>query len=122
MMNEALNQVRRDEQKQNNALLKTRMYWLKNRENLKVDEKSRLDKLLQMNLKTSRVYRLKLDLQELWRMSDPEAAHKFLNRWFWRVTHSRLNRFMNSAGQLSDIGMGSSILRVQKFQMGLSKR
>ena len=66
------------------------MYWLKNRENLKEEEKSRLDKLLQMNLKTSRSYRLKLDLQELWKMSDPDAAQRFLKRWFWRATHSRL--------------------------------
>ena len=90
MMNEALNEVRREEQKENNELLKTRMYWLKNRENLKEEEKSRLDKLLQMNLKTSRSYRLKLDLQELWKMSDPDAAQRFLKRWFWRATHSRL--------------------------------
>lgn len=90
MMNEALNKVRRDEQKENNELLKTRMYWLKNRENLKEEEKSRLDTLLQMNLKTSRTYRLKLDLQELWKMSDPKAAQQFLKRWFWRATHSRI--------------------------------
>lgn len=65
-------------------------FWLKNREKLKEDEKSRLDKLLQMNLKTSRTYRLKLDLKELWKMSDPDAAQRFLIRWFWRVIHRRL--------------------------------
>ena len=54
LMNEALNQVRREEQKENNELFKTRMFWLKNRENLKEEEKAKLDKLLQMNLKTSR--------------------------------------------------------------------
>ena len=66
------------------------MFWLKNRENLREEERSQLDKLLQMNLKTSRAYRLKLDLQELWKMSDIEAARKFLKSWFWRATHSRL--------------------------------
>lgn len=90
MMNEALNEVRREEQKENNVLLKSRMFWLKNRENLKVEEKSQLDKLLQMNLKTARAYRLKLDLQELWKMLDPDAAQRFLKHWFWRATHSRL--------------------------------
>lgn len=90
MMNEALNEVRREEQKKNNELIKTRMCWLKNRENLKEEEKVHLDKLLQMNLKTARAYRLKLDLQELWKMSDFDAAQEFLKRWFWRATHSRL--------------------------------
>ena len=90
MMNEAVNEVRRSEQKENNELLKTRMFWLKNRENLTEEEKSRLDRLLQMNLKTARAYRLKLDLQELWKMTDFEAAQKILKRWFWRATHSRL--------------------------------
>ena len=88
MMNEVVNEVRRGEQKENTILTKTRMFWLKNRENLKDEERAQLDKLLQMNLKTSRAYRSKLDLQELWKMSDFDAAQEFLKRWFWRATHS----------------------------------
>lgn len=95
MMNEVVNEVRRGEQKENAILTKTRLFWLKNRENLKNEERTQLDKLLQMNLKTSRAYRSKLDLQELWKMSDFDAAQEFLKRWLWRATHSRIKQIQD---------------------------
>jgi transposase len=54
-MNEALDKVRRVEQKGNNELKKTRYIWLKNPENLTVAQKEALDQLAgsKNNLKTA---------------------------------------------------------------------
>jgi transposase len=90
MMNETLNKVRRNEQKENSVLIKSHKFWLKNRENLSDEDKEKLDGLMKMNLKTTRVYRFKLDLQEFWKMTDFEAANRYLKRLFWRATHSRI--------------------------------
>ena len=52
LMNEAVDQVRRDEQAQNIILKKTRYIWLKNPENLTIMHREKLGSLKDMRLKT----------------------------------------------------------------------
>jgi transposase len=66
MVNEAVDQVRKDEQKEEPALKKTKYIWLKNENKQKEYQKDKLVKLKDMNLKTGKAYRLKLALQDLW--------------------------------------------------------
>lgn len=95
--NEAVDSVRKMEQKNNSLLLKSRYYWLKNRDKLNEEEKKQLDILLDLNLKISKAYKLKLDLQEFWKFDDLKAAEEYLRRWFWRATHSRMEQIRDAA-------------------------
>lgn len=87
--------VRRQEaarlKKEHPELLKrTRYLWLKNPENLTDKQKARLGYLERLNLRTHRAYLLKESFRELWQYSRRGWAERFLNKWFWWATHSRL--------------------------------
>ena len=90
IVNEAVDQVRRQEQLENKYLKSTRYIWLKNPENLTVKQNDKLKSLSKMNLKTARAYSIKLSLQEFWSIEDPAAAAAYLKRWYFWATHSRL--------------------------------
>jgi transposase len=91
----AVDQVRRDEiqekGKEHKELMKhTRYIWLKNPWNLTDNQKSRLSALEQLNLKINRAYLLKEAFRNFWSYSSPGWAEKYLKKWFWWATHSRL--------------------------------
>ena len=91
----AVDQVRRDEirekGKEHKELVKrTRYLWLKNPWNLQDNQKARLSDLEKLNLKINRAYLLKEAFRDLWSYSMPAWAAKYLKKWFWWATHSRL--------------------------------
>ncbi|MCY9664437.1 transposase [Paenibacillus alginolyticus] len=65
MVNEAVDEVRKAEQKEEPQLKRTKFLWLKNEANLKEKQKEELQSLKDSNLKTGRAYRLKLAMQDL---------------------------------------------------------
>lgn len=89
LMNEAVDTVRRGEQKTAPALKKTRYVWLKNEKNLKPGERATFDTLKDSTLKTARAYRIKRTLQGLYEQA-AETAPDFFRRWYFWATHSRL--------------------------------
>ena len=89
-INEAVDEVRRQEQAQNEFLKKSRYIWLKNPENLTKNQKIRLGSLSSMNFKTVRAYNIKLSLKEFWEIQDLDAAVTYLKKWYFWATHSRL--------------------------------
>ncbi len=66
LMNEAVDQVRRDEQSNNFLLKNTRYIWLKNPENLTSNQKKTLRPLKEIRLKTMKAYSIKLALRDFW--------------------------------------------------------
>jgi len=91
----AADQVPRDEaqelRKTNPELLKkTRYIWLKNPENLTDKQRARLGHLEQLNLRSNRAYLLKESFREFWDYDSKDGARRFLKKWFWWATHSRL--------------------------------
>ncbi|MDQ8739516.1 ISL3 family transposase, partial [Paenibacillus sp. LHD-38] len=66
MVNEAVDDVRKAEQKEAPQLKRTKYLWLKNESNLKAEQKEELQSLKDSNLKTGRAYQLKLAMQDLW--------------------------------------------------------
>jgi len=96
VLNDAVDQVRREEQRQRPELNKTRYLWLTNPSNLKQRQKIALDSLTRMNLKTARAYQLRLTFQEFWARPQDEAE-SFLRKWFFWATHSRLEPMRNAA-------------------------
>jgi len=98
VVNEAVDKVRRDEQKLRPELSRSRYIWLKNPQNLSSKQSDKLDKLTlkKLNLKTSRAYHIKLNFQEIF--NHPHyIAEQLLKKWFFWATHSRLQPIIDAA-------------------------
>jgi transposase len=93
LMNDAIDEVRRKEQKTQPELKGTRYDWLRNDNDgnpkAKADERARFDLLKDSTLKTARAHRIKTMLQELYNQS-PADASLWFTRWYFWATHSRL--------------------------------
>jgi len=92
LVNEAVDQVRREEQRDKPELLKkTRYAWLTNPAHQTAKQAEQIHQLLldKYNLKTARAYRLGLNFQEFWHQL-PANAEAFLKQWCWRARHSPL--------------------------------
>lgn len=97
LVNDAVDQVRRMEQKDNNILKSTRYLWLKNPNNLTESQRKSLLPLSDMNLKTARAYNIKLSFQEFWDIKSKDVAEQYLKRWYYWATHSRLEPMISVA-------------------------
>ena len=98
IINDAVDQVRRQEQKERPELTRSRYVWLKNPDNLTQAQANTLEDLTvkKLNLKTSRAYHLRLNFQELFNQP-AYAAEAFLKKWFFWATHSRLQPMIDAA-------------------------
>jgi len=101
----AVNDVRKMEAKAlkvaDPELLKgTRYIFLKNPENLTDKQAPRLAEIMKLNLKVVRAYLLKELFKDLWTYKRKAWAKKFLDRWFWWATHSRLKPLRDFAWML----------------------
>lgn len=99
---DAVDTVRKEEARELNSedpelLKKTRYLWLKNPWNLTDLQKVRLRDLEKLNLKINRAYLLKEAFRRFWDYTYPAWAKKYLDRWFWWATHSRLEPLRNFA-------------------------
>lgn len=102
LVNEALEEVRREEQKSHQELKRSRYLWLRNPRNLRRDDQDRLGVLLgQSHLKTGRAYRIKLAFQGLYdeHLSTAEA---YLKHWYFWATHSRMAPIIKVAHTIRD--------------------
>jgi transposase len=96
IVNDAVDQVRRGEQKSESLLRGTRYIWLRNPANLSERQRATLDSLSTRYLKTARAYRIRLAFQELYDQP-PAAAANYLKRWYFWATHSRLAPMIEAA-------------------------
>lgn len=96
VIGEAVDNVRREEQRTQPMLKHSRYIWLKNEGNLTSKQKDRLQQLRYLNLKTAKAYQMMLTFKELW--IQPKAnAQVFLNKWYFWITHSRLKPMIDAA-------------------------
>jgi transposase len=91
LINEAVNEVRVEEQKERDELKGSRYLFLRNRENL---SSKQLGKLMfledrKLNLKTVRALRIRESFQDMF-SRPPEEAEIYLRRWYFWATHSQL--------------------------------
>lgn len=90
-LNQAQDEVRRWEQKKNPLLKRSRYIWLKNPENLTAEQKKKLETLRFENLKTAKVYQMKLTFQDIYRnIKDPIAAEAAIKKWLAWAVRSRI--------------------------------
>jgi transposase len=87
LMNEALDKVRRIEQKVIPALKSTRYLWLYNVNNLNAEKTKKLETLKTLNIKTAKAYQLKLTLQNIYATAkDRIDAMNLMTKWYkWAV-------------------------------------
>jgi transposase len=96
IINDAVDQVRRAEQKQQGVLRGTRYIWLRNPDNLSERQRSTLEALPTRHLKTARAYQIRLAFQDLYEQPPDEAA-SYLKKWYFWATHSRLEPIIDAA-------------------------
>jgi transposase len=98
VINEAVDEIRRSEQRTRPELKKTRFAWLKNPQNLTLKQRGVIEDLNvpKLNLKTAKGYQIKLTFQDLYK-HPREQAEEFLNRWYFWATHSRLQPMIAAA-------------------------
>jgi len=104
---EVIDRVRVDEAhrvRQDKAVRKVikgaRWLLLRNRENVKTEDRVRLQELLAANRRLAVVYVLKDDLKHLWDYTYPGAAMRFFAGWYQRAIRSRINPLKAFARQL----------------------
>lgn len=102
-MNKALDEVRASEhramQKDGFEPVLTRSRWLllKRPENLTQMQDTKLQELLQYNLKSIRAYLLKEEFQHLWDYVSPVWAGKFIDQWTTKVMRSKIEPMKREA-------------------------
>jgi len=91
IVNDAVDQVRRAEQKDRPELKGSRYSWIKNEQNLTEKQAAILGDLSvpRLNLKTARAWRMRLAFQELYRQP-AERAEEFVRQWLAWAARSRL--------------------------------
>lgn len=97
IMNEAIDEVRREEQHHNAELKNTRYVWLKNPSSLSLAEKEKLGSLKNMNLLTSKAYNFKLSLKDFWTFNDKALAEDFLKKWYYWASHSQIEPIIDAS-------------------------
>ena len=96
IINDAVDQVRRAEQKQQGVLRGTRYIWLRNPDNLSKRQRATLESLPTRHLKTARAYQIRLAFQELYDQPS-EAAASYLKKWYFWATHSSIEAVIDAA-------------------------
>lgn len=97
IVNEAVDLVRREEQKYRPELKQTRYVWLKNAANLSAGQRETLVSLTDSHLKTARAYQIRLTFQEFYQQNSRQQGEAFLKRWYFWATHSRLPPMVEAA-------------------------
>jgi len=115
LANEAVDQVRREEVRNNYEIKGRRYIFLKNVENLTMEEKEALSRLEAQNLDTTQAMQIRMNLQQLFMMS-AKSARRFLDRWNAWVQVSDLAPMKRLAKTI--MGKAEGILR--SIDTGLS--
>jgi transposase len=97
IINDAVDRVRRAEQKAHGQLTGTRYIWLRNPATLSEKQRATLESLPTRTLKTARAYQIRLTFQQFYDQSDRMVAAAFLRKWYFWATHSRLAPMIEAA-------------------------
>lgn len=89
LLNSAVDEVRRQEQRAEIALKNTRFLWLKNPEKLNRRQIAQYDALWMRNLKTVRAYHIRLSFQDFYQQPR-RSAERYLKSWYAWALRCRL--------------------------------
>jgi len=97
LVNQAVDEVRRQEQPRRPELKGTRYVWLKNEWNHTQKQASLFDALRSSKLQTVRAHHLKVVFQDLFALENGAEAEPLLRQWYYWATHSRLEPMIKAA-------------------------
>jgi transposase len=97
IINDAVEKVRRAEQKSQSLLRGTRYIWLRNPANLSARQRATLEGLPTRHLKTARAYQIRLAFQDLYNQPSVQDGAGFLKKWYFWATHSKLDPIIDAA-------------------------
>jgi transposase len=99
IINEAVNNIRKQEVNTNKLLIGTKYIWLKNYKNLTVKQKETLASLTmsKMKSKTMRAYNIRQSFQDIYQATSQEEFVTYLNKWYFWATHSKLEPMIKAA-------------------------
>lgn len=96
-VNNAVDEVCRQERKTNPLLNGSRYAFLHSPENATATQKEQLESLCKLNLKTVKAYNLKLALKDIYSLTSPNYAESKLKNWYFWATHCRLQPMIDAA-------------------------
>jgi len=97
LLGEAVDQVRREEQRTHPELKGTRYIWLKNEWNHTGEQAKTFERLRSSKLATVRATHLKSVFQDLFVCDSVVEAEPLLKRWYFWATHSRIGPIIKAA-------------------------
>lgn len=97
IINTAVDETRRKEQKTVADFKDSRYSRLKNEENLTEKQKEKLIKFKDEDLKTAKAYHLKISFSKLWEQKNEQTAKVFLDDWYYWATHSQIPDMVKAA-------------------------
>lgn len=92
LINKAVDDVRKEEVKQNPILINSKFSVLKNRENLTVKQAQKLEEiqLSKQNIKTFRAMQIRESFQQIYSSPNSLIFEQMLKKWYFWATHSRI--------------------------------
>jgi transposase len=117
IINEGVDEVRREEAKKNPILKGCRYVFLKNEKNLTLTQKENKEKLLLsgLNLKSMRALNIRESFQQIYRAESFEMFEFLLKRWYYWASHSQLPAMKKVAKTIKNHWEG--ILRWKESQI-----
>jgi transposase len=102
ILNDAVDQVRREESKDRKELKQTRYLWLRNPDKLTANQRQIMNALPTHTLKTGKAYQIRLTFQEFFTQPDRQTGETFLKRWYYWASHSRLDPIISAAKTIKE--------------------
>ena len=100
ILSAAVDEVRKKEVKEQEMLHGTKYMWLKNRDNLTVDQKellARMESLPRSTIKTLRAFHIRENFQLIYKEPTRQGFEALLKKWYFRATHSRIPPIIEAA-------------------------
>ena len=99
IINQAVDEVRRQEVNTNPLLKNSRYVFLKNQNNFTQNQKDKYEeiKLSKLNIKTFRAMQIREAFQQLYLAKDKIGFENLLKKWYFWATHSRIPQIIDAA-------------------------
>jgi len=121
LINEAVDEVRRQEVKLHSILKGNRYLFLKNSDNLTQHQRELLSeiKLSKLNLKTVRALQIREAFQAIYQAQTVQEFEVLLKKWFWWATHSRIKPIQEVAYMIKRHWQGIINWKTSRISNGL---
>ena len=99
-LNKAVDDVRKNEVKENEVLKKTKYIFLKNKKKWTQDQESKFEEVNKINLKTADAWRMKENFKEIYTFWNQKQCIHFFKKWYINTLESKIKPMINVADTL----------------------